>query len=182
MINKPEGDLRKVNFWEYNQDYTVIFEQMYEADKSKDKTKSSRIMWAFYYLLNPKSDFYNLPNKRDLLKDRFIKDKTFKWEAYEAEEELFKHTMLTQAQRSLVSWDDFMKKRDAYLKGQEYYFDYIDKDGKLVKGTAEQLDKAYGVTPKMYADYDKIMKELKEEEYKTGKGNKIKSLTDAKEI
>lgn len=182
MVNKIDGDLRKVNFWELNPTYTIIFDELYNKDKSKDKKTSSKIMWAFYYLLTPKSEFYNLPDKRELLSNKFIQEKGFKWEDYEKDEYLFKQTALTQAQRSLVDWDEFMRKRDNYLKAQEYYFDYFDKDGKLVKGTAEQLDKAYSVTPKMYSDYDKIIKNLKEEEYKTGKGNKIKSLTDAKEI
>jgi hypothetical protein len=182
MINKPEGDIRKINFWDVNPNYKILFDEFFESDKTKDKAKSSTIMWAFYLVLHPNSDFYNLPDKRRLVKDKFVKDKAFKWETYSKQESLFKESSLTQAERSLYEWNEYMRKRDEYLKKQDYFFDYFDKTGKLVKGTAEQLDKAYGVTPKMYADYDKIQKSLKEEDYKTGKGNKIKSLTDAKEI
>ena len=182
MINKPEGDIRKSNFWEMNPNYIILFEDFYDSDKTKTKSKSSTIMWALYLILHPKSDFYNLPDKRKLVKEKFIKDKTFKWEKIDKEEHMFKELSLTQAERSLYEWNEYMRKRDEYLKKQEYYFEHYDKEGKLVRGTAEQLDKAYGVTPKMYADYEKIQKSLQEEEYKTGKGNKIKSLTDAKEI
>lgn len=182
MINKPEGDIRKSNFWELNPNYTILFEDFYNDDKSKDKSKSSVIMWGLYLVLHPDSDFYNLPDKRGLVKTKFIKDKKFDWDDIDEIEHLFKQTALSQAERSLYEWNEYMRKRDDYLKKQEYYFDYYDDSGKLIKGTAEQLDKAYSVTPKMYADYEKIQKGLKEEEYKTGKGNKIKSLTDAKEI
>jgi len=182
MINKPEGDIKKTNFWEYNPNYKLIFEEFYNMDKSKDKNKSSTILWAFYLILHPRSDFYNLPDKRKLVKDKFIKDRSFKWENHSEIESMFRESILTQAERSLYEWNEYMRKRDDYLKKQEYFFDHYSKDGKPIKGTAEQLDKAYSTTPKMYADYEKIQKSLKEEEYKTGKGNKIKSLTDAKEI
>jgi hypothetical protein len=182
MINKPEGDIKQYNFWEYNPNYKLIFDDFYSGDKSKGKSKTSFIMWAYYLILYSKSDFYNLPDKRKLIKDKFLKNPSFKWDDYKEVESLFKESILTQAERSLCEWNEYMRKRDDYLKKQEYYFDYYDKKSKLVRGTAEQLDRAYSTTPKMYSDYEKIQKSLKEDEYKTSRGNKIKSLTDAKEI
>jgi len=182
MINKPEGDIRKANFWELNPNFAIILDEFYDKDKTKYKSKSSTIMWAFYLVYHPKSDFYNLPDKKTLVKDKFLKDSNFKWEDYKEIENVFRNVALTTAERSLVLWNELMEQRMDYLKAQKYYFDYFDDNGKLIKGTAEQLDKAFGATPKMYADYDKIKKSLQEEEYKTSKGNKIKSLTDAKEI
>ena len=182
MINKPEGDIRDVNFWELNPNYKILFDKLYDTDKSKAKIESSRIMWALYLILHPSSEFYNLPDKRNLTKDKFLKNPKFKWEDYKSDEDLFKDVGLTQAQRSLFDWNELMKQRMDYLKSQTYFFDYIDKQGKLVKGTAEQLDRAFSATPKMYADYDKIVTSMKEEEYQMGKGKKILSLTDAGEI
>lgn len=194
MINVPNGDLKEFNFWKYNPNYILIFEDYYNNDKSKNKEHSSRIMWGLYLVLHPKSDFYNLPDKRELIKNKFIKINKFDWDTISKEESIFKDSILTQAERSLYEWNEFMNKRDRYLKGMEYYFDTYELDsngnnkfsktGKpiLLKGTADQLDKAYSLTPKMYADYDKIIKSLKEEEYQTGKGNKIKSLSDSNDI
>lgn len=182
MINKPEGDIRDINFWVLNPNFIMIFDDLYNKDKSKNKIESSRIMWSLYLVMHPSSDFYNLPDKRNLVVDKFLKLPKFKWDDYKKEEELFKDVGLTQAQRSLYDWNELMKQRMDYLKSQTYFFDYIDKQGKLVKGTAEQLDRAFSATPKMYADYDKIVKSMQEEEYQTGRGNKIMSLTDAGEI
>lgn len=182
MVNKPEGDIRKANFWELNPNFAIILDTIYNEDKTKGKVKSSEIMWAYYLVYHPKSDFYNLPDKKNLVANKFLKNSKFKWEDYKEAETAFRNIALTTAERSLVLWDELMEQRMDYLKSQKYYFDYYDKDGKLVKGTAEQLDKAFGATPKMYADYEKIQKSLKEEDYKTSRGNKIKSLTDAKEI
>lgn len=183
MIIKPEGDIRKVNFWEINPTFQILCDNLYNTDKSKNKDLSSKIMWAFYLAMHPDSDFYNLSNKRELIVDKFLKLKGFSWDKYTEEESVFKEHGLSQAQRSLYDWNEYMKDRTNVLKSTPYILqDYIDKDGNLVKATAEQLDKAWGVTPKMYSEYDKIQKSLKEEEYKTGRGNKIKSLTDAKEI
>jgi hypothetical protein len=87
-----------------------------------------------------------------------------------------------------------MLKRDKYLKNQDYYFDQyaVDKNGNnilsktgqevTVKGTAEQLDRAFGVTPKMYSDFFKIKKDIEEEDIKRGKGNKPKSISETNEV
>lgn len=182
------------NFWILNPEYKSLFDDLYKKDKSPLKNKSSKIMWAFYFKLNPESVYYNLPNKEELINSKIIKDEDFSWKKYENEEILFKNTILTQAERSLYEWNELMKKRDKYLKNTDYYFDEYktDDDGNnvysktglpiIVRGTAEQLDKAFSVTPKMYSDYNKILKELTEEKDKRGRGNKPISSSDANRI
>lgn len=191
MIKIPELFKGTENFWKINSEYVIVFEDFYNKDKSKDKEKSSKIMWALYFKLHPDSVFYNLPDKDNVIIERFLKEPKFKWKQYEDIEIEFKNTILTQAERSLYEWDEFMKKRDKYLKNTEYYFDQykIDENGDnifsktgnpvLVKGTAEQLDKALTTTPKIFMDYGKIRKELQEEKLKRGKGNKPLSASDA---
>jgi hypothetical protein len=82
-----------------------------------------------------------------------------------------------------------MKKRDKYLRNTEYYFDKYDTDengdnvysktGNLVtvKGTAEQLDKAWLSSKAMWKDYEGIQKLVEEENTKVNTKNKIQSLT-----
>ena len=43
------------NFWEVNSDYLLIseFKNLYDSDKSKNKTNSSKILWAIYFAYNP---------------------------------------------------------------------------------------------------------------------------------
>lgn len=165
------------DFWECYPEFKVLapFKAFYKGDRSKNKNQSSKIMWAIALAESHHSNWYNLGDKYDRLRTDFLGDKNFKWDAYEALIDAFKDTQLTQAEKSLTAWNEQMMKRDRYLKNQEYYFDQyaLDENGDnrysktgqpvLVRGTAEQLDKAYSATPKMYADYDKIKKAIDEE-------------------
>lgn len=194
MINVPNPLTGKEDFWKLNPGFIDLFEQLYNQDKSKDKSKSSKIMWAFYHKVHPDSMYYNLPGKDELIKVKFLKEPEFVWANYEDEELMFIDAVLTQAERSLYEWNSLMKKRDKYLKNMDYYFDeyatdengdnITSKTGRLVtlKGTADQIDKAQAVTIKYFNEYTKIRKDLKEDKIKKGKGNKPLSATDANEI
>lgn len=178
LDNFKEGN----NFWEYNPQYKIIFRDFYNEDKSKNKEKSSTIMWAIFMLIHPKSDFYNLPDKDVILVRDFIKDPKFKWDKYSHIVDKIETTILTQAERSLISWDTTLKKRDEFIHQQEFTLDSYNEEGRLTKGTADQLDKMLANTNKLYQEYFKILKELKEEDDKRGRGNRIKSLSDSGEI
>lgn len=184
------------NFWETFSEFRVIneFDQLYKEDKSSKKVRSSNIMWAIAFCLRRESPMYNLPNKWELAARDIIGEKDFDWESVDLVVNTFKQTQMTQAERSLLAWEELMFKRDKYLKGQEYYFDQymLDKNGDnvvtktgqfvTVKGTAEQLDKAFGTTPKMYSDFFKIKKEIDDDDVKRGRGNKVMSASDSNEI
>lgn len=159
-------------FWEEYSELKVMepFATFYEKDTTKSKTGSSKIMWAITLAERHDSEWYNLPDKYAKLASDFLK-KDINWDHYEDLIVQYKSTQITQAERSLSAWNEMMSKRDKYLKKQHYHFDeeqtVINEQGeavvKFVKGTAEQLDKAYSVTPKMYAEYEKIRKLLEEE-------------------
>lgn len=196
MINIPNPwrNDASISFWELNPEYILIFEDFHKKDRSKGKLFSSTVMWAMYLKLHPESSFYNMSNKEEFIKTKFVKDDKFDWAKYEDIELLFRDTILTQAEKSLFEWNELMHKRDKYLKSKDYYFDeyatdengdnIITKTGNFVtiKGTAEQLDKAQQVTIKYFNEYTKILKELNEEKLKRGKGNKPLSSSDANRI
>jgi hypothetical protein len=165
------------DFWDVCPEFRAIkvFNDFYKVDNS------SNIMWAIAFCLRKESPMYNLPNKWELAGRDIILSGTFDWSTVEHLVNSFKESHLTQAERSLLLWEELMAKRDAYLKSQEYFFDYME-DGRLKKGTAEQMDRAFSATPKMYNDYYKIKKEIEDDEIKRGRGNKIKSASDANEI
>lgn len=171
------------NFWDICPEFRAIgiFDDFYDTDKSKKHEDSSNIMWAMAFCLRRESPMYNLPNKWDLAAKDIALNEKLTWSKYDNLIEMFKQCQLTQAERSLLSWEELMTKRDRYLKEQEYHFDYI-LDGKLVKGTAEQMDRAFSATPKMYNDFYKIKKEIEEEEIKRGRGSKPLSISDSNEI
>ena len=184
------------NFWEVLPEFRsiYIFDSFYREDKSKSHEKSSNIMWAIAFCLRKESPMYNLPNRWELAAKDIACNEKLNWDDYEHIIMSFKESYMTQAERSLLAWEELMSKRDKYLKQQEYYFDkYMTDEGGdnvksrtgqfiTVKGTAEQLDKAFSTTPRMYSDFYKIKKEIEDDEIKRGKGNKIQSLNDANEI
>ena len=183
-------------FWEVCPEFRIIkvFDELYIKDKSKGHENSSNIMWSIAFCLRKESPMYNLPNKWELAAKDIVSDAKLKWDRYEDVIMAFKDSHMTQAERSLLAWEELMCKRDKYLKEQEYYFDeYLtDDDGDniksktgqfiTVKGTADQLDKAFSATPRMYNDYHKIKKEIDDDEIKRGRGGKVKSMSDANEI
>jgi len=190
MVEKWNGGN---NFWETFPQFRVIdiFNKFYT--KEKDKTFSSNVMWAITFCIKRDSPMYNLPNKWELAARDIVK-KDIDWDKYEDLVAMFKHSVMTQAERSLLAWEELMFKRDKYLKNQDYYFDkyatndngdnIVSRTGQLItiKGTAEQLDRAFSATPKMYSDFEKIKKNIEEDEIKRGRGNKPKSMSESNEV
>tara|TARA_R110002096_G_scaffold26173_4_gene81103 strand:+ start:13888 stop:14412 length:525 start_codon:yes stop_codon:yes gene_type:complete len=167
------------NFWkEYPE---LIFapgiDVIYKKDKSKNKDKSSQLMWAIHLCENLESKYYNVPNKYELIAEKFLKDPKFKWNAYQDAIELYRDASLTEAERSLTVWNDTMKLRSRSIK--EMYQDAF-KNQDDTKALLD-LDKMLAATPKMFDDYKKIKSEYEADKIKkTGKS--ISSMSDADEI
>jgi hypothetical protein len=162
------------NFWKEHPELTIApeLEKLYQKDKSKNKEKSSKIMWGIHLCESLDSKFYHHPDKYVQVEEKFIKEKDFKWEDYEAVIEMYKEYCLSDAERSLTLWNETMRLRSRSIK--EMYQDAIDE-----KDTDElvKLDKMLAATPKMFDDYKKIKQDYEEE--KTHKqGKSIKSLSD----
>ena len=184
------------NFWDIVPEFRAIgiFDVLYTKDKSTKKEYSSGIMWAIAFCLRKESPMYNLPDKWKLAAKDIACDERINWDKYDEIIYAFKESHMTQAERSLLAWEELMFKRDKYLKEQENYFDkYMTDEGGdnvksrtgqfiVIKGTADQLDRAFSTTPRMYNDYYKIKKEIEDDEIKRGRGNKIKSMSDSNEI
>ena len=170
------------SFWDHNPQYKYILSDFYNKDKSKNKNKSSKIVWAIYFRTHPKSDFYRLPDKDDVIKTKWLRQPNFDWESIEDVQTKFVLSTLTQAEKSLIAWDDTMRKRDHFIHSQAFTLDTYGDKGKIVKGTADQLDRMLSNTSKLYGEYFKISKELSNDEIKRGKGNKPKSMSDADDI
>ena len=64
-----------VNFWKLNPQLKVplAFADILKQDKSKNKSKSSQIMWAIALLVDPDSKFSNISfqTRKDMISKRF---------------------------------------------------------------------------------------------------------------
>lgn len=162
------------NFWKEYPELKIApgLEEFYKKDKTKDKNKSSQIMWAIDLCENIESKFYHNPDKYKLVASTVLKDEKFKWESYNNIIDFYRECCLSEAERSLTIWNETMRLRNTSLK-QMYQDAFEGRDtDELVK-----LDKMLALTPKMFEDYKKIKADY-EEEKTHKKGNRIGSLSD----
>lgn len=187
MRNILENYNPKNNFWEEHPQFMAMgpCKKLYNADKSKNKVESSMLMWGIALCYLPSSDLYYVGNKEELIARDFLSVKgasTDKfWDKYKDIIDFFVEATLTQAEKSLVSWEKRLKQRDEFLEQQNYTFGYIDADGVEYRDNTKALDDMGSKTGKFYEEYFKIQKELKEEEA-SSKNKKIKSSTASGEL
>lgn len=166
MRNLSENYAPKVNFWETYPAFKDVnpFRDLHAKDKSPGKRISSMKMWFLSLIYCPESDFYNLPGKEEKSKESIEKNFRMKLDISELEElrEDFYAMTLSQADKSLLEWENRMKERDEFLRKQEWSFDTYSDEGKLIKGTADQLDKMHSQTAKHFIEYEKIYKMVQE--------------------
>lgn len=175
----------RANFWDLVPEFMVFetFKKFKNTDRSKDKHWSNKVMWSIVMAYDRKSPMYNIPNKLELIAVDILKKPGMKW----AEDktiipmiEIFQNSIMTQAERSLMNWEVNMQKRDNFLAEQDYTldrFEEIDGKMKLVKGSADQLDKMHAQTAKIYAQLEQIKEDLAIEESKKD-GNKADDMGD----
>lgn len=171
VLNKFDTD---INFWNENPQMKsmVNFEELYTKDKSKNKVDSSQIMWAIALLLDKSkhNNYRNLPEeeKKEQLAKYFLKKPDFDWEDPQIRilTETYYKTCISQAERSLIEWENKLKERDEFIAACPYNAD-----------TFEMLDKMLANTFKMYQQYQSIKAQLQLEE-DTDESSKTKYITE----
>lgn len=180
MRNVTENYSPTNNFWKENPQFAAVdpFAKLHRTDKSSNKVNSSAIMWGVALMYDPKSDFYYLDGKEDKVAKAIKRDCRIDvdWSRHQDVIDAFKETRLDQAHKSLIAWEIRMKERDEFLKEQKWSFDSYSEDGRLVKGTADQLDKMHSQTAKHFKEYEVVVKDLQELEAKNNSGKKSKNV------
>lgn len=187
MTNITENYSPTNNFWEYNPQFLAAepFSQMYRSDKTSNKSGSSSKMWCIALIYYPKSELYNMPNKEFAIPDAMKKSHGINIKLDELSDviEAFIGVSLDQADQSLVSWNKRMKNRDEFLDSKTYTLDSYDDTGRLIKGSAEQLDRMAANTSKLYDEYYKVQKALAEANSRQmGRKGSVDSLADSDEL
>jgi hypothetical protein len=122
-------------------------------------------MWFTAHYIDEGSLLKNVPNKEEMIGLNVLSKAAYYDDNQTAIEALtvkWKQASWTTARYMMEDWENRLIKRDTFLNGQEYSFDYID-DGKVIKGTATDLDRMSANTPKLWSDYFKIMEDLTRE-------------------
>lgn len=173
------SNCRGVNFWEENSSFiTGVFRELHKSDTSKNKERSSKIMWCVVLIYDDNSIYYTMPeigeeSKLEFVFDEFFDDKDF----YKNNEELcdklfkfYKEVSLTSASRHLAAIERLMDERTMFLNNQTYQGVTIDR--------ALELDKLMISTDKLTKTYEEASIRLSKEKQTSTKGNLIKSATD----
>lgn len=157
------------NFWNSFPEILVhdFFDKYYNQDKSKDKEKSSTVMWAIYYYINPEGGLRNVPNKREIIKEKFVNDKTFNWDIYEEHIDRYKECVLSIGEQELYNWEELLRNRNSMLR--ELYQTEMEKDERNI-ANLDKIDKMMSNTNKLFSEYLTIKSKVEEENIKKGKG------------
>lgn len=178
------------NFWETHPTLTVAnpFKDIYNTDKSRKKSESSLLMWfvAFCYDLESKYEVLPLDEKHEIVGEDYCGSKSYYKDNHETIDraKLFYCKLQdSAAKRSLRRWKDKLDERDEFIAKTKFTIDHYNEEGKLIKGTAEQLDKMLTGTAKLWADYERILKTMSEEDSTTeGRGGATPSASDEGDI
>jgi hypothetical protein len=171
------------NFWKSYPELKFVpgLGDLYDQDKSKNKLKSSKIMWAIYMCEMPDSKLYNRPDKYDEVETRFMKGEGFKWVNNQHLIESFRASSLSDAERALTDWNDLMNLRRTNLR-RLYTELIVDKDVEDIDTKSlKELDAMLAATPKLFDDYKKVKADFGEELIHK-KGTKVKSASDNDEL
>jgi hypothetical protein len=112
------------DFWDSNPEMKILFK--------KYKDTPSKVMWGLFLIYHPESKFSEEDeNTRiSLVKDDFLEDKSFKISDYEDLIQIIKDSVLTRAERRLLSWKKKLEERDVFEDTLSYTtetFEVVDK-------------------------------------------------------
>lgn len=164
-----------------------IFKKIYKEDRSKDKNKSSKVMWYLALTKDIDSEFYSMDdNERheqlvDILELDVVQFLGSQQELdilLNAFEDLI-DTVITADIRSL---ERKLIERKKFIQSTKYTLDemiYPD-EGKpyLKKGTASQLDKMMVDTKKIHDEIRSLRAAARSEQTEQGKGGQVSSFIE----
>lgn len=145
-----------INYWQINNGVSIIypFSELYKSDKSKDKHKSSRIMWALEMYCrtdkeNPMRNMSKSEREAELLYS-FISDDDLT--TVKDLEKSFVDFKLSYVNKRFKFYQTILEQREEYMSTLSY------------DTNADLLDDMLVRTPKIWSEFMKIKKELDAEE------------------
>lgn len=162
------------NFWKLNPQLKLIYQDVYESDKSKDKEKSSNLMWCIVlYTDNTENNKYiNLSQKERLTLINKELNPEFNPEENKDLIKTYESLFLTKVQKSLRNLELKLEERDEFIASHKYD-----------ENTYEMLDKMLAASDKLYKLLAAAIAEFEKEEIaETVKGGVIESATEKKLI
>jgi hypothetical protein len=177
-----------INFWVAHPNFLSI--KLFRGLKDKDKKKddfSSRVMWAIVLLvdMHPENTWRNKPEeeKKPVLAEDIIGDKDFKWDLYQEYIDEYVDRCTSIPKKELRNFINKIHDRQKFIDGTDFSLDSYGVDGKIVKGTVDQLDKMLVNTAKVWSVYDDLAAKFAEsEEEGAARGGRTESISESGQI
>lgn len=182
----------EISFWEtfpYIKD-VGLFKKLYKEDRSKDKNKSSKVMWYLSLVKDIDSEFYSIDKSEqyDVVCDVLDIDV----EGYlGSKEELdlllnyFEEFIDTPILSDIRAQEEKLTERKRFIQSTQYTLDEMVYPGEgenfkpyLKKGTAAQLDKMMVDTLKIHEEIRRLRNAAKNEQAEKGKGGRESSFLE----
>jgi hypothetical protein len=158
------------NFWEVNPQFKIYspFHLLYEKDKSKDKSFSSRQMWTIFFMCDPDEHdniFYRIAygERKKALSEIFVKDLDWEEANFVKCLEAYPIECMTAVQRAYAEEKNQLQKRAKLIADTELTLDTTEFLGDkviVVKGTATQINMLQKDSLSIYQKYQKIEEEF----------------------
>jgi|TARA_A100001011_G_C14314163_1_gene847102 hypothetical protein len=112
------------NFWILNPQLKIPepFAKIYKEDRTKNKLKSSKIMWGIALLVDPDSKFSNISynTRKEMISKDYLKDEKFHWHLYKDAIIFYERSLISPAKRQLMVWNKKMDEKTIYLDTLTY--------------------------------------------------------------
>lgn len=163
--------LHESNYWEVNPQMKLSFKDVFNKDKSKGKSESSKLMWFLAFLIEEDNNEYAEMEESErysfLVKELDIKLPTDIQELIDR----YKSIRLKYVVRKLNNWKKKLDERDLFIESTEYN-----------EESYEMLDKLMTNTDKIYKQYFAILNEVNKERVTHDLGGREVSLSDKGDI
>tara|TARA_R100001463_G_scaffold42850_1_gene89579 strand:+ start:3970 stop:4545 length:576 start_codon:yes stop_codon:yes gene_type:complete len=191
MVSLAKTWLVNENYWTLHpmvQEFGA-FKKLYQKDKTKGKKESSKLMWGIAMLIDPHED-NKLRTQPHTTRIKIINedwfDPGFNWDHPEIVGliEAYKDFCLTISEKELVRYEKKLSQRGDFIDKTNYTLDsYDESSGKIIKGTAAQLDKMMVDSGKIFDELEKIKEKIGKEDIEGQlKGGALESAADKGEI
>lgn len=180
----------EVSFWETFPVFreTGLFKKLYKEDRSKDKNKSSKVMWYCVLVKDIDSEYYPMARSEqdEMICDALGLD-VQKYIGSKEELDLllnyFEDFISCHIAKSIRKLEKKLVERDEFIANSKYSFDehvFDEETGKykLIKGNSVQLDRMVTDGGELYDQIKKMRENLKSGQSGTGKGGREDSIIE----
>ena len=155
LLNSFDTD---VNIWEAEPQLKIpkVFKELYDADTSKNKAHSSKIMWAIALLVdNSESNkFRNLQeeDRKLLITTDFLKDASFNFDDYQEVIDFYIELNLSKLEKELRQQELKLEERAKFINNTPYNIENGDKLDKFLMNTGKLYDQIKELKDKIKSD------------------------------